>query len=521
MLIIVILVGIVIIFSVIAYFKRNERILKNEIDNFGKENTSNQFDNNEQNNNINNYAQSLNKNELPNHLNEEVFSEIYSLMEETNNSIFITGKAGTGKSTLIEYFKTKTRKNTVYLAPTGVAAINIKGKTIHSFFKFAPQIITSDEIKKINYKERDTDIFKKVEIIIIDEISMVRADIIQGIDYILKMYRNNYEPFGGVQMIFIGDMYQLPPVVDKKDIKITHNGKIIFNGHIIDYFQLKYGGPFFFNSDAFKNTMFLFYELNTVFRQKDNEFIDLLNSIRENKINEDTLDILNKQFNVSLDNFEDNRITLCTRKGTVQNKNKNMLAKLQTTQLKFDAEVAGSFLKMKPEDYPAEKELTLKQGSQIMMLVNDKEGRWVNGSIGIITKLSKDNIVVNINNIKYTINKNIWETIDYEYDKEMDKLKTIKTGVFIQYPIMLAWAITIHKSQGKTFEKVNIDLDSGAFAHGQTYVALSRCKTLEGIMLKRPVIRKDIIVDDEVTKFINEMNKRLDRKAEKTAYNKQ
>ena len=513
---IVIILGIIIIFASIIYFKRNERILRNEIDNLKKENNNKKpSENDEQKINRNNVHQPVKQNELPTYLNEEVFSEIYELMEKSNNSIFITGKAGTGKSTLIEYFKTKTRKNTVYLAPTGVAALNIKGKTIHSFFKFPHEIVTSDAIEKINYKEKDIDIFKRVETLIIDEISMVRADIIQGIDYVLKIYRNDNKSFGGVQMIFIGDMYQLPPVIDKKDIKITHKGKVVFAGHIIDYFQLKYGGPYFFNSDAFKNSMFTFYELNTVFRQNDNDFINLLNSIRENKIDENTLDTLNKQYNNSTENDEDNRIMLCTRKGTAQNRNKNMLAKLQTPSITFSAEVTGSFTNVKSEDYPAEKELILKQGSQVMILVNDKEGRWVNGTIGIITDLSKDKIVIEINNIQYTINKNIWEAIDYEYDKELDILKTIKTGEFVQYPLILAWAITIHKSQGETFEKVTIDLDNGAFAHGQTYVALSRCKTLEGIILQRPVRRKDIIVDDEVTMFINKMNRILENKNRK------
>jgi len=505
-----IILGLIIIFFIIIYFKRNERILKNEINDLKNEYDNNKyFENNEKIKNINNACQSIDKNELPIYFNEEVFIEIYKLMEETNNSLFITGKAGTGKSTLIEYYKTKTKKNTVYLAPTGVAALNVKGKTIHSFFKFPHEIITSDAIEKINYKEKDIDLFKKVEVIIIDEISMVRADIIQGIDYILRLYRNEYKSFGGVQMIFIGDMYQLPPVVDKKDVKITHKGKIKFDGHIIDYFQLKYGGPYFFNSDAFKNSLFLYYELQTVFRQVDNNFINLLNLVRENKIDDNILEILNERYNNSIENDDSNRIMLCTRKGTVQNRNNYMLTKLKTTSITFFAEIKGSFTTVKQEDYPAEKQLILKQGSQVMMLTNDKEGRWVNGSIGKITELSNNKIVVEIKNINYTVNKNLWEAIDYEYNNITDELTTQKTGEFIQYPLMLAWAITIHKSQGKTFDKAIIDLDSGAFAHGQTYVALSRCKTLEGINLKRPVRRKDIIVDNEVTLFINEMNKKL------------
>jgi len=509
---VVILLAVILFFSFIIRSGKNEQKLKNVINSLTKENNELKSlvkdDQNAIGKNIpqnNNFA-----NELPALFNEKVFLEIYGLMENTNNSLFITGKAGTGKSTLIDYFKTKTKKNTVYLAPTGVAALNIRGKTIHSFFKFPHEVVTSDLIEKTNYKERDIELFKNVNTVIIDEISMVRADIVQGIDYVLKKYRNKYEPFGGVQMIFIGDMYQLPPVVDKKEITILHKGKTVFNGHITDYFQLKYGGPYFFNSDAFKNSLFLFYELETVFRQKDNDFISLLNSIRENKVNENTLDTLNRQYGESADGNEGNKIMLCTRKGAAQDRNKFMLGKLKTPPAVFEADLSGSFLKMNPNDYPAEKRLTLKEGAQVMMLVNDKEEKWVNGTIGKITGLSENKITVEINGIRYGVNKHAWETIDYVYDRDLDALMTNITGTFLQYPLMLAWAITVHKSQGKTFDSVEIDLGSGAFAHGQTYVALSRCKTLKGITLKRPVRRKDIIVDAEVTAFIKDMNKRLE-----------
>jgi len=522
---IIILVILIILmsFSSIKRNKKNKRTLedktedpKSEVNNYQHINTylSNSNNNEKKQNTEDNiyfqeniYNQSAKQNELPVNFNEDVFKDIFELMEKTYNSIFITGKAGTGKSTLIDYYKTKTKKNTVYLAPTGVAALNIRGKTIHAFFKFPPEVITSDVIERINYKERDIDLYKIVETIIIDEISMVRADLIQGIDYVLKKHRKNYKPFGGVQMIFIGDMYQLPPVVGKEKVKITYKGKELFNRElrIIDYFQIKYKGPYFFNSDAFKNAFFLFYELDTIFRQNDNNFINILNSIRENKINENILDILNKQIN-TVENNEENRIMLCTRKNTVKYRNKKMLKNLNTTPITYYADIKGSFEHIKPEDYPTEKELILKKNAQVMMLVNDKNGKWVNGTIGKIKNLSNENIEVEINSICYIINKNTWETVDYVYDRDLDILKANKTGEFTQYPLMLAWAITIHKSQGKTFEKVTIDLDNGAFTHGQTYVALSRCKTLEGIVLKRPVKRKDIIVDNEVTAFINKMN---------------
>ena len=451
-------------------------------------------------------------NNLPKNLDESVFQTAFNLMEKTNYSLFITGKAGTGKSTLVEYFRINTKKSAVCLAPTGVAALNIRGKTIHSLFKFPPQVITSDAIKNNTYREEVRELFENVDTILIDEISMVRADLIQGVDYILKKFRKDDRPFGGVQMIFVGDMYQLPPVVGKDKLTITHKDKNVYEGYTIDYFFKKYKGPYFFNSDAFKECEFKYYELNTVFRQKDdNEFINLLNSIRENNINEEILSELNKQHIEAMSNSDNNRIELCSNRSLVERKNGNMMKILKSPAFNYEAAVSGIFTDVvKEKDYPAKKDLTLKQGAQVMMLINDKEGRWVNGTIGIISKLSNDEIVVEINDTPYTINKYTWEAVDYKYDKEQDKLITTVIGSYTQYPLMLAWAITIHKSQGKTFEKVTIDLGyNGAFEHGQTYVALSRCKTLSGISLKRPINRKDIIVADEVVKFIKEMNSKF------------
>jgi ATP-dependent exoDNAse (exonuclease V) alpha subunit len=339
---------------------------------------------------------------------------------------------------------------------------------------------------------------------------MARADIIEGIDYILKNFRIKDKPFGGVQMVFIGDMYQLPPVIDKNQkIKITYNGKTVFVGTIYDYFQRKYGGQYFFNSNAFKKADFKYSVLNTIFRQKDdNKFMDILNAIREKNITEELLKQLNERYYERLDDTNDKEIMLCTTNNTVNDINKKKMNELKTKPFLYEAIVTGIF-EMEIKEYPVEKDLILKENAQVMMIKNDKDGNWVNGSIGMIKKLTNDQIDVEIHGTIFTINQETWEAIDYEYDEKNDKLNTNIVGTYSQYPLKPAWAITIHKSQGKTFEKIIIDLGQGAFAHGQTYVALSRCKTLNGIRLKKQIKRKDIILDDKVISFINEMNKKI------------
>jgi hypothetical protein len=436
------------------------------------------------------------------------FQEIFYLIENTEICVFITGKAGTGKSTLIEYLRENTKKKAVFIAPTGVAALNIRGKTIHSFFKFPPQVITSDAIKDNKYGEEKKSIFKSVDLIVIDEISMVRADLIQGIDFVLRNYGKSNLPFGGIQMVLVGYMYQLPPVIDQNDkINITHNGEIIFEGSLHHYFERKYKGHYFFNSDAFKNANFKYCVLNTIFRQKDdNKFMEILNAIRENKISGEILRQLNERHFENIEESETGEIVLCATNNIASEINKRKMDELPTKAFLYEAEVKGIFEKEIPEkDYPAEKYLILKEQAQVMMIKNDISGRWVNGSIGIIKTLAENKIEVEINGTIFEVNKETWEAIDYKYDAKNDKLDTNIIGEYKQYPVKLAWAITIHKSQGKTFEKTIIDLGNGAFAHGQTYVALSRCKTLDGIRLKNPIKHKDVILDDKVVRFISGM----------------
>jgi ATP-dependent exoDNAse (exonuclease V) alpha subunit len=402
----------------------------------------------------------------------------------------------------------------IYLAPTGVAALNIRGKTIHSLFKFPPQVITSDLIKDNTYRVEVQEIFRVVNVIIVDEISMARADLIEGMDYILKKFRDKEKPFGGVQMVFVGDIYQLPPVIKENEkLNITNNGKIIFEGTLYHYFERKYKGHYFFNSDAFKEADFKYCLLNTIFRQKDDyEFMEILNKIREKNISDELLQRLNAQHHKTNDeNYVDEKeIILCTTNSAVNEINKTKMNELSTKAYLYEALVDGIFeTEIAEKDFPVEKHLVLKENAQIMMVKNDKDGRWVNGTIGTIKKLENNKINIEIQGVCFSINKETWEAIDYEYDEENDKLLSKVIGTYSQYPVKLAWAITINKSQGKTFEKIMIDLGKGAFAHGQTYVALSRCKTLNGIKLKRPIKRKDIILDDKVIKFIEKMNSLL------------
>ena len=436
------------------------------------------------------------------------FREIYDNIEKGNKSIFISGKAGTGKSTFVEYFKRNNdkkdtgKKNIIFVAPTGVAAQNIGAATIHSMFKFPHNIITIDEIDKIGYDQKKIDTFNNLSCLLIDEISMVRVDIIEGIDYILKKYRGNKEPFGGVQMIFVGDMYQLPPIVTKDNFTFIFNG-VKYNKKQQDYFELVYGGHFWFNYKCISEMKLQYYELKKIFRQDDQGFINILNNIREKKHDQSNLNIINSKFEINDDKTDG--ITLCVYNGDANKKNLVNLNNLQTKSYRYDAILSGSYLDAKDEkQYPADRILELKVGAQIMMLENDLKGRWFNGTLGIINYLDNNVIKVTIKKESHTINRRKWEAFDYEYDQDTGKLKKIIIGIFDQFPVTLAWAITIHKSQGKTFDNIIVNLGTGAFVHGQVYVALSRCRTLNGItVIIKKIENKDIIVDNDVVNFIN------------------
>ena len=413
-------------------------------------------------------------------------------LEKTRKNLFITGRAGTGKSTLLHLFKNTTRKKCVVLAPTGVAALNVQGQTIHSFFGFPAKFFGTDEIKK----RRDTRLYKKLEVLIIDEISMVRAEMIDHIDRFLRINRDDFRPFGGVQVVFFGDLFQLPPIVSTPEEQ--------------HFFQTYYETPYFFSAKVFHNTPSVHYdnfememlELKKVYRQEARHFIRLLDAVRLGTIDYDDLEDLNERV---VQNFKekDYFITLSTRNAVVDEINSRELRNLPIGEFSYTAEINGAF---DPKQYPTEGLLRLKLGAQVMFIKNDPKREYVNGTIGKVVKLTVDQIVVQVEerdgvmkNIE--VEKQTWEIMRYTLAADGSDIKTDIVGSFKQYPLRLAWAITIHKAQGKTFDKVIIDLSGGAFEVGQTYVALSRCRTLEGIVLKSKIQPRDIKVDERIVDF--------------------
>jgi hypothetical protein len=410
------------------------------------------------------------------------FSAAFELMEHTGKHLYITGNAGTGKSTLLHYFKKQTRKEVVILAPTGIAAVNIGGATIHSFFRFPTHFITLDNIKKIRGK---ADLFAALETLIIDEASMVRADMMDAIDASLRLNRNQpYEPFGGVQLILIGDLFQLPPVIEQ-DLE--------------EYFADNYMTPYFFSAKVFSEIRLHKIELQRVFRQSDPDFIRLLNKVRNNELEQSDLKIINQRYQSSLKlSSHDLAITLTATNARASAINLQRLSELPTVEYVFDAVIDGDF---DDKSHPTDKRLRLREGAQIMMVKNDPNKRWVNGSLGVVQQLSHDTIKVLFGTAVHTIEPTSWEKSIYDYDRVHRSLESVVIGSFRQYPIKLAWAITIHKSQGKTFDNVIIDLGYGAFAHGQSYVALSRCTSYEGLHLKAPLKYSDIILDPRIQEF--------------------
>lgn len=428
-------------------------------------------------------------------LNEQ-FKKAIDLMENTDKNIFITGKAGTGKSTLLNYFRSITRKKVVVLAPTGVSALNIGGETIHSFFGFKPNI-TIQNINRLSPKKRK--LYEELDTIVIDEISMVRSDLLDCVDYFLRLNgREKGEPFGGIQMIFIGDLYQLPPVVTSKEKR---------------FFTERYKSQYFFDADVFKEVSLEFIELEKVYRQKDERFIRLLNEIRNNTITEESLALLNSRVGLEPPPDSDYTVYLTPLNETADKINREKLGKLRGKLYTWEAYIEGDF---EEGSYPADLVLQIKKGAQVMMLNNDSKGRWVNGSIGKVvgirsSKGIEDDVIEvqfpdgNIEDIlPYT-----WEIFHYRYNEKTKTIETEEVGSFTQYPMKLAWAVTIHKSQGKTFDKVIIDLARGVFAPGQIYVALSRCTSFEGIFLKKPIKKSHILLDRRIVEFLTKFQYQL------------
>ncbi len=415
------------------------------------------------------------------------FQQALDTMELTEKNIFVTGRAGTGKSTLLTYFREHTKKKVAVLAPTGVAALNVKGQTIHSFFRFKPDI-TPEKVKRL--RTGNNNIYRVVDAIIIDEISMVRADLLDCVDVFLKLNGpRNDRPFGGIQMIFIGDLYQLPPVVKGEEREI---------------FSTVYQTPYFFSSRIFPQMDIEFIELEKIYRQHDEKFIRLLNAIRNNSVTPDDLEALNERY---LPEYEppakDFYIYLTTTNALADSINNARLDKLKGDLFSFPGRTEGEF---GMDNLPTRMDLNCKIGAQVMLLNNDPAGRWVNGSIGKITDIMHvaNEVPVIIAELadgdEVEIIPNTWEI--FRFFAEDGQLQSEIVGTFTQYPIMLAWAVTIHKGQGKTFDKVIIDIGRGTFAHGQMYVALSRCTRLDGIVLKKPIQKSHIWMDWKVVQFL-------------------
>ncbi len=435
-------------------------------------------------------------------LENHELQQALQIIQFTRTSLFLTGKAGTGKSTFLRYIAANTKKKHVILAPTGIAAINAGGSTLHSFFKlpFYPLLPndTRYSIRNIRdtlkYNSEKIKLLREVELIIIDEISMVRADIIDFIDKVLRVYcRNMREPFGGKQMLFVGDIYQLEPVLKDDDRRLLHPF---------------YPSAYFFDAHIFRTFPLVSIELNKVYRQVDPVFISILDDIRTNHATDEDLRKLNARVSHGEDTPapDDLTITLSTRRDTVDFINQRELDRLDGEPFVAMGEVRGEF----PESaLPTPIELELKPGCHVMFIKNDMKKRWVNGTLGIVSSIDEEGGVVSViaeDGNEYDVEKEMWENVRYKFNETEKKIEEEQIGTYVQFPLRLAWAITVHKSQGLTFRKVNIDFTGGVFAGGQTYVALSRCMSLEGITLKEPIRRNDIFVRSEVVKFASHYN---------------
>jgi len=407
---------------------------------------------------------------------------------KTNDNVFITGKAGTGKTTFLKYFVSQCNKKFVILAPTGVAALNAGGETIHSFFKFKTDI-TLDKVTKKKYGKNS--IYKNLDTIIIDEVSMLRADLLDCVDKFLRLNGPVPKlPFGGVQMLFVGDLMQLPPVVTKDE-------EFLFKNY--------YDSPYFFSAKCMSEVFCHIIEFQKIYRQTDEKFINMLNSIRTNSVDDNIINSLNQNVGKKNQNQKFSVLLTTTNKSADFYNNK-FLSQINSPEHIFTAETQDID---NVSVFPANYELKLKIGAQVMMLNNDSKDRWVNGTMGVVEEISKGLssdktlIYVRLQNGKTEIVEQYkWELFKYKWNKDLNIIQTESAGSFSQYPMKLAWAVTIHKSQGKTFDNILIDLGYGAFAPGQLYVALSRCKNFNGISLTKPVKKNDVIVDEKINELL-------------------
>ena len=421
----------------------------------------------------------------------------WDFVEHTGISIFLTGKAGTGKTTFLRTLKEKSSKRSIIVAPTGVAAINAGGMTIHSFFQLplSPFVPEANFKNRFDYSKEKRKIIRTLDLLIIEEISMVRSDVLDAIDSVLRRFKEHEKPFGGVQLLMIGDLQQLTPVVTPEDEVIL---------------QRYYDTSYFFGSKALRSISYVTIELTHVYRQQDEEFITLLNNIREGEVSETDLKKLNERFNP---NFEpevgSDYIRLTTHNKMAESYNEVQLHNLPSKACTFIAEADGNF----PEyNYPADFKLTLKRGAQVMFIRNDNNGRYYNGRIGHVTHIDNEKILVLCpgDDKEIEVQQETWENTKYSLNEKTKQIEAEVQGTFKQYPLRLAWAITIHKSQGLTFEHAIIDAQS-SFAAGQVYVALSRCKTLEGLILASPISSSAIINDNQVMNYISHQTEEAEK----------
>lgn len=418
----------------------------------------------------------------------------FDFVQYTGQNIFLTGKAGTGKTTFLKTLKERSPKRMIVVAPTGVAAINAGGVTIHSFFQlsFAPQIgLETEQVRQMRFNKNKINIIRSLDLLVIDEISMVRADILDAIDRVLRRFKNGRKPFGGIQVLMIGDLQQLAPVIRSDEWGLL---------------KREYDTVYFFSSKVLQQTSYVSIELTHVFRQQDDRFISILNKVRDNKLDQEAVLSLNQRHIPDFEHSDgEGYITLCTHNIQAERINDSKLRLLSSKTHAFRSEIEGKF----PEyAYPTEAELKLKVGAQVMFVKNDPEveKRFYNGKIGKVTKITDESVFVQCPGEQEEIEVKplVWENIKYSIDEKTADIKEEKEGSFKQIPLKLAWAITIHKSQGLTFERAIIDAEA-SFAHGQVYVALSRCKTLEGMVLSTPISNRSIINDGTVSGFIQKV----------------
>ncbi len=430
------------------------------------------------------------------------WQQALQIIQFTRRSLFLTGKAGTGKSTFLRHIAETTKKRYVILAPTGIAAINAGGQTLHSFFKlpFHPLLPNDSRYsirnirKTLKYSGETTKMLRELELIIIDEISMVRSDIIDFIDKVLRIYcRNMREPFGGKQLLLVGDIFQLEPVIKEDEWRLM---------------QPFYSSAYFFAAKVWQEMQLVSIELRKVYRQSDQQFIGLLDRIRQNEATARDLDMINSRVNAASSLHDQSLpITLATRRDTVDYLNEQKLADLEGAVSVFHGRITGEF----PEtSLPAPTELEVKPGAQVIFIKNDKERRWVNGTLGVVIYIDEEDGIITVvdeDGHEHDVEREMWENMRYTFNEKEQKIEEEQLGTFTQFPLRLAWAITVHKSQGLTFRKVRIDFSGGgAFAGGQTYVALSRCTSLEGITLEQPIRQSDIFVRAEVVSFAQRYN---------------